>query len=152
MRYEYRAIRGRVTDRNIMAELNRLGSQGWRVSHALGAGVILLERMIESAPIPKSLEAEFHDAMVGIYHAADAHGYPPTRLLANINKLGGLAAAKRLINTRGSQAGLVELQKLGLLAISMEALILQERWNSLFTDDERLTARNRLIAHGHKLS
>ena len=154
---EYMSIRGRIRDRNTIAELNKLAADGWRVNNISHATLqqeaeILLERITESAPISKNLEAEFHDAMIGIFHAADAHGYPPTRLLADVNKLGGLAVAKRLIKTRGRQAGLIELQKRGLLAISMEALILQERWRSLFTDAERQTARNRLIEHGHKLS
>ena len=152
MQYEYRTIRGRIGDRKIMTELNRLGAAGWRVNslgHALGGGFILLERAIESTPISKSLEAEFHDAMVGIYHAAAAHGYRPFGFRTKVEELGGLRAAKEFISTSGVQLGLVTLQKRGLLAISMEALVLQERWQSLFTDDERRKARERLNELGY---
>ena len=95
------------------------------------------------------LEGSFHEAMVNIYHAAAELGYRPTYFLRMVNEHGGLAAAKRLLSAVESQEGLTKLWELGRLDISVEALVLQERWESLFNDDEQHKARERLEAYGY---
>ncbi len=92
----------------------------------------------------EQLEAEFHRAMVNIYHAAASIGYRPTYFLQLINEHGGVIAAKRLLRAAEPQSGLVRLWNLDRLDISVEALVLQERWKTLFSDEERHTARERL--------
>ena len=93
------------------------------------------------------LADEFHQAMVSIYHVAAEHGYRASYFLRMVNEHGGLAAAKRLLSASESQSGLTRLWELGRLHISMEALVLQDRWESLFSDDERRKARERLEAY-----
>ena len=95
-------------------------------------------------------EVEFHNAMVNVYHVADRHGYRPTYFLSMVREHGGLEAARRLINSSELQSGLTRLWELGLLDQSAEALVLQDRWHGLFTEDERREARERLIAYGYK--
>ena len=92
----------------------------------------------------EQLEAEFHRAMVNIYHAAASIGYRPTYFLQLINEHGGVIAAKRLLRAAEPQSGLIKLWELDRLDISAEALVLQERWRTLFSDDERHAARERL--------
>lgn len=155
MQYEYMSIRGRIGDRETIAELNKFAADGWRVNNishvTLQGAEILLERIIEKeVMVSDNTEAEFHDAMVNIYHIADRHGYRPTYFLNMVRKHGGLEAARRLINSPGLQSGLSRLWKLGLLDQSAEALVLQERWRNLFTEVERRKARERLIAYGYK--
>ena len=104
---------------------------------------------VETEPASENLEAEFHDAMVNIYHTAAEQGYRPRYFLNMVSEHGGLSAAKRLINSSNAQQGLYRLSQMGLLHVSLEALILQERWQSLFTDDERRKARERLSELGY---
>ena len=95
------------------------------------------------------LEAEFHAAMVNLYHAAAELGYRPTYFLRMVNEHGGLATAKRPLRTTESQEGLTNLWERGSLDISMEALVLEERWEILFSDDERRKAQERLEVYGY---
>ena len=87
------------------------------------------------------LEAEFDQAMVNIYHTAASLGYRPTYFLRMVSEHGGVIAAKRLLRAAEHQSGLTRLYELDRLDISAEALVLQERWKTLFTDEERQTAR-----------
>lgn len=96
-----------------------------------------------------SLEDEFHREMETIYHVAARLGYRPTYFLQMVQLHGGAAAAKRLLSTSEAQSGLMKLWELGRLDISMEALVVQERWKPLFSDAERQTARERLNAFGY---
>ena len=96
-----------------------------------------------------SLEAEFHRAMLNIYDAAAKLGYRPTRFVQMVHEHGGVAAAKRLLSGPVAQSGLTTLWELERLDISMEALVVQERWQPLFSDAERQAARDRLSAYGY---
>ena len=100
----------------------------------------------------QKIEVEFHEAMVSIYHAAAEHGYYATYFLRMVSEHGGFDAARRLINAPIEQSGLVELWRRDLLSISVEALVLEERWQTLFDDEELSKARERLIAHGYEFS
>ena len=91
-----------------------------------------------------SLEDEFHREMEAIYQVAVSLDYHPTYFLRMVHEQGGVAAAKRLLGTSVAQSGLTKLWELGRLDISMEALILDERWKPLFSDAERQAARERL--------
>ena len=96
-----------------------------------------------------SLEAAFHMAMLDIYQAAADLGYRPTHFLQMVHEHGGVATARRLLSGPVAQSGLTTLWELGRLDISMEALVVQERWQPLFSDAERQAARDRLSAYGY---
>ena len=97
----------------------------------------------------KDIERQFHAEMVGIYHAAARIGYRAPRFLRMVTDHGGLEAAKRLLRAPKEQSGLTQLWELRRLDLSVEALVLQERWDTLFSDEERQKARNRLEDHGY---
>ncbi|MDE2990210.1 MAG: hypothetical protein OXU21_03965 [Chloroflexota bacterium] len=99
--------------------------------------------------MPASLEGEFHGAMLKIYDDAADLGYRPVRFRQMVLKYGGVPAAKRLLGGPMAQSGLTTLWELDRLDISMEALVVQERWKPLFSDAERRAARDRLSAHGY---
>jgi len=90
------------------------------------------------------LEAELTTALRGTYEAARARGYIATYFLQMLDEHGGRETAKRLLAKKEPQAGLFELWRLKLLHESMEAVVLQERFRSLFADDELAEARRRL--------
>ena len=94
-------------------------------------------------------EGEFHGAMLGVYGQARALGYNATRFLQMVDELGGLQAAKHLLAKPGVQSGLAWLWEHGRLDISMEALVLQERFRSLFTEPEQAEAHRRLEELGY---
>ena len=84
-----------------------------------------------------SLEGKFHREMEAIYHVASSLGYQAAYFLQMVHQHGGVVAAKRLLSTPEAQSGLTRLWELGRLDISMEALVVQERWKPLLSDAER---------------
>lgn len=89
--------------------------------------------------------------MLGIYNTAKAEcEYNATYFLQMVNELGGLGAAKQLLSKPGFSDGLTALWECGRLDISMEALVVQEQWQSLFTEDELRAARMRLKELGYQ--
>ena len=94
------------------------------------------------------MQREFDEAMRETYRVAHQHGYRATRFLQLIESHGGgLPAAKYLLSTGTEvQSGLDRLWELDLLKHSMEALVLEERFQDLFDDRERDVARQRLAA------
>lgn len=92
-----------------------------------------------------ALEQEFQRAMLGIYNSALQNcNYKATYFLQMVNELGGLQAAKKLLHKPELQYGFVKLWECGCLDITMEALILKEPWQKLFTEEEKEIARRRL--------
>jgi hypothetical protein len=61
-----------------------------------------------------------------------------------VEEQGGLQAAKTLLASKRISDGFAQLYMLGRLDISMENLVLQEPWSSLFADTELAVARRRL--------
>ena len=95
------------------------------------------------------IEHEFQREMEVLYGAAATLGYRPAYFLQMVQELGGVAAAKRLLEASDAQSGLIKLWELGRLDVSMEALVVQDRWKRLFSEAERQTARDRLEAFGY---
>ena len=87
---------------------------------------------------------QFHREMLRIYEQAREFGYYPTYFLQMVGERGGLGAAKKLLEGDEISSGLKRLGAEQRLDISMEALVLQERWSTLFTDEELAMARRRL--------
>ncbi len=90
------------------------------------------------------LEDELTSALRGTYEAARARGYIATYFIQMLEEHGGLETAKRLLAVSEPQTGLYKLWELHLLNESMEAVVLQERFQSLFTQAEINEARRRL--------
>ena len=87
--------------------------------------------------------------MLSIYEKARESGYIATRFLQMVQEMGGLSAAKQLLSSNELQAGLVKLWELNKLDISMETLVLHERFRELFTAEEINTAKKRLRELGY---
>jgi len=96
-----------------------------------------------------SLEEQFHHAMIGVYENAKEHDYFATYFKRMLDEYGGRQTAKRLLAKQEMQEGLMKLWDMKLLDQSMEALVVQERFNPLFTNAEIAEARRRLEELGY---
>ena len=100
----------------------------------------------------EALEQAFHQAMLGIYERANnACDYQPIRFLQMVQARGGVETAKRLLAQNEVQNGLVTLWDCGRLDLSMEALVIEPRFQPLFSEDEIEIARARLEAFGYSV-
>ncbi|MEA3351328.1 MAG: hypothetical protein U9Q82_11950 [Chloroflexota bacterium] len=95
-----------------------------------------------------NLEIQLHHAMIGVADFANAHRFG-IRFRQMIEQYGAVQAAKRLLSTREVQAGLMRLWDLRALGKSMEALVIQDRFRPLFTQDEIEEAHRRLDELGY---
>ena len=96
-----------------------------------------------------TLEVDFHRAMTDIYEVAKASDYFATYFKQMLDKYGGVETAKRLLAKAEIQPGLMRLWELKLLDKSVEATVLQGRFQSLFTPAELGEARRRLDELGY---
>jgi hypothetical protein len=95
------------------------------------------------------LEDQFNQAMIGVYENAKKHEYFATYFKRMIDERGGVGTAKHLLEKQEIQEGLMRLWNLGLLDQSMEALVVQEQYQPLFTPAEIAEANRRLEALGY---
>jgi hypothetical protein len=97
-----------------------------------------------------SLEAEFTKAMQEIYRRAKTEaGYNATVFLRMLQDRGALETARYLIHTAKPSDGFTALWEKGPLDLTVEAHVLQPRFDPLFTDEERTICSQRLEALGY---
>lgn len=102
----------------------------------------------------ETLESQFTTQALNIYELGkELFGYNATRFLQKVRKDGGVKAAKSWLNPKDKEKeptkGFMELVSNGRLDVSLEALVLKEPWNSLFTQDELTVAKARLVKYGY---
>lgn len=85
--------------------------------------------------------------MIGIYHDANSIGYNASRVIQMVNEVGGLSAAKQLINSDQPSEGFTRLWELGRLDVAVEARALKPGFRPLFTAPELKKCRDRLSAY-----
>ena len=93
------------------------------------------------------LTVRLHDAMLGIYdRAKDETGYNATRFLEMVRTKGGLATAQYLLSgdVLSVSEGFTKLALAGRLDLTVEALIQEPEWRTLFSTEEIKTAERRL--------
>ncbi|NJL90662.1 MAG: hypothetical protein HC916_13405 [Coleofasciculaceae cyanobacterium SM2_1_6] len=95
-----------------------------------------------------SLEDRLHEEMIAIYQNVGREtGYWAHRYLQRVRRVGGLQAAKDWLKpTSNPTSGLQRLVEINRLDLSLEALVLQQPWSSLFTSEELSVAQKRLNA------
>ena len=96
-----------------------------------------------------SLEDELTNELRGTYEAARKRGYAATYFLQMLQEHGGVETAKRLLAKSEPQTGLFELWQLNLLHESMEAVVMQDKFQPLFTEVELAEAHRRLEELGY---
>ena len=90
------------------------------------------------------LEDMFHAKMLQLYDEQRQVMRAPVRFLNMVQNNGGLEAARRLLASPSVGDGFVALWEVGRLDLSVEALVLQEPWRTLFTEEVLAVARERL--------
>jgi len=97
------------------------------------------------------IKKDFHEAMIHIYRRAKVEvSYNATRFIQMVSEHGGVEAAKILINTEKPSDGYTELWNRGRLDITVEVLVQDQKWESLFTPQEIERSRQRLVDYGYK--
>ena len=97
--------------------------------------------------IEKQFEQEVFE---GCRQLSRKHGYTPTYFLQMVQERGAVRATKDLLATKDPSEGLNTLWHLGKLELSVEAMVLDSRYGSLFTEEERRIARKRLADLGYQ--
>lgn len=72
-------------------------------------------------------------------------GVDEQELLRMVADMGGLSAAKSLLNDRPVQVGFRGLRRRNLLDLTVEHLVIQKPWRGLFSEKELATAKQRLL-------
>lgn len=94
---------------------------------------------------PLSLEIEFEGRMRQVYEDAKEHaGYSANRFLQMVERRGGIETAHRLLAAKETSPGFDRLFAAGFKHLSVEAVVLDERFTPLFSHAEREIARRRL--------
>lgn len=98
------------------------------------------------------LEKQLHTDMINIYKTADREcNYRATRFLQMMEKKGALATAKQLISKSGGTNGFAKLWECNRLDLSLEVLVLNGKYDDLFTAEERELCRQRLNEYGYRI-
>jgi len=126
----------------------RMTNQKEAVSSARGE----LPRVSESLQgrgMLSKLESEFHDAMLEIYRRAKSEAdYNATRFLGMVSERGGLETARTLLHAATVSDGYAALWERRRLDLTVEAVILDSKWEPLFSNGERRIAVDRLREYG----
>jgi hypothetical protein len=102
--------------------------------------------------VTQGIEKEFHRRMVGIYERARAEtGYHATYFLRMLSEHGGLETARRLVGSSQPSEGFTTLYLKHRLDLTVEHLVLEVSFSSLFPIELIETARNRLSDYGMQL-
>lgn len=111
--------------------------------------MINLETRASQMRDERQLEVAFTRAMFDIYDSARRlkPPYNPTAFRQMVAEHGGREAANRLLTGRTPSSGFGELFSRGKenLKLSVEYLVLQTPWNTLFRPDQLAEARRRLV-------
>ena len=92
-----------------------------------------------------TLKKEFEQAMVEAVKESRKHGYYPKRFEEKMEQKGAVAYAKELVGTGELQDGLLRLERMKRLDLSVEHLVANEtKFARLFSDEEREAAEWRL--------
>src|SRR5690349_14282994 len=93
------------------------------------------------------LEKQLEQALIdGYQKAGDEVGYWGRRFLQAVRRTGGLVTVKRMLKPRnaGQRVGLDRLLEAGRPDLTVEAIVLEPRFASLFSAAERAEAQSRL--------
>ena len=97
-----------------------------------------------------ALQRQFTEAMLNIYkRALQEAGYHASRFHQMIGEYGGYETAKMLIYAPQPSEGYTALWERQRLDLTVEALILRQEWQDLFTEEDRAAARARLKQYNY---
>ncbi|MFH1890328.1 MAG: hypothetical protein ABIJ91_02040 [Candidatus Kuenenbacteria bacterium] len=77
--------------------------------------------------------------------------YSPEYFRKMLEEHGGLGTAQRLLSSKKPAQGFIELWMRGRLDLTVEALVLQDKYKDLFLEPELETAKIRLKSLGYNI-
>lgn len=92
----------------------------------------------------ENLKELFHSEMERLYEKQCQVIRDPIRFRGMLVNLGGLATALQMLDRPTPGDGFVRLLEKDKLDLSVEALVLEEPWCYLFTEEQLAVARSRL--------
>lgn len=96
-----------------------------------------------------NMESTFTTALLEqLSKAQKVCGVDETRLRQQAEKLGGVKAVQQMLSRRQETRQFVPLKQMKRLDLSVEALVIQGKFASLFTDDEVNTCLEALLEGG----
>ena len=93
------------------------------------------------------LEREFQKA---VSICIDQYGYRPSYFLQMLGNYGPIDTAIRLVTALNFHEGFIRLWEFGRLDLTVEAIILRNPYNQLFTEEVLENARERLEQLGYE--
>ena len=106
---------------------------------------ILAARLARRPPPRKASKEDLDQELESLYRrTGEATGYWPNYFLRSVRDNGGLAVARKLLAPGSVSSGFDKLIAARRADLSVEAVVLQERFSHLFTAPEREVARSRL--------
>lgn len=97
----------------------------------------------------ESLEARFEKALLADAEAVRKIDYDPRRFKLMVRQKGAVETVRTLLQPGTESYGFEVLREKGHLELSMEALVVKAPWKALFSDEELMTAMERLRAGGY---
>ena len=91
-----------------------------------------------------ALEQEFAARLQDALRQTHALNYSPTRIESMLEELGAVDLARAFVNSGVLQHGLTTMAKLGRKHLTVEAIMLEPKFASLFSADELQHAAHRL--------
>jgi hypothetical protein len=142
------SLRGYVRRRNLEAagetEDSSISADGEEADGSVPPSVRSAE------PPGPEVRAAFEQAMKDVYvRARREANYTAGYFLEMLSTYGGLGTARRLLASFEVSSGFTALYERGRLDLTVEALVIQPQFASLFTDDEIEIARQRLRDLGY---
>lgn len=91
------------------------------------------------------LELDLYNDMLRIYKEADIQcNFKSAIFIGMLLNEGGLKTVKKLINKNNVTKGFIRLWECKRLDLSIEVLVLKDKYKELFTDEERIICKDRL--------
>lgn len=85
-----------------------------------------------------------------IRESIDSCNYHATNLIGMLNESNdAVLTTKRIVHNSNIDYGFTKLYECNRLDLTLEAILLEEEWMDLFTEDEKNIARNRLEKVGY---
>lgn len=96
------------------------------------------------------MEKEFHKMWIDhLQKSTLLCGYRSQKMIADIEKFGGVQTAKRVLKRNGISEDFKLLAEKKQLALSMETLVTSNKFSSLFDDEEVNQCFENLCEHGY---
>lgn len=97
-----------------------------------------------------ALEKNFEKELIQKINEAETKGgIRNPRFLQTIEKFGGIKTVKEIMRKGRISDNFDQLQKAGLLHLTMEALVIDKKYGELFTDEEVNSCYELLCEHGY---